>query len=103
MHFLRKLEDFLLPPKSKKWEHQVLLEYSTDYFDFLHLLFAGGGNGGALVRALASHQFGLGSYPGVDALCGMSLLMVLSPALRGFLVRISILLKHQHFQFDQEW
>ena len=38
-------------------------------------------NGGAVVRALASHQC---SNPGVDAMCGLSLLLVLSFALRGF-------------------
>ena len=36
------------------------------------------------MRALASHQCGPGSNPGVDAICGLSLLLVLSLALRGF-------------------
>ena len=40
--------------------------------------------GGAVVRALASHQCGLGSNPGVDAICGLSLLLILSFAPRGF-------------------
>ena len=40
--------------------------------------------GGAVVRALASHQCGPGSNPGVDATCGLSLLLVLSFAPRGF-------------------
>ena len=40
--------------------------------------------GGAMVRALASHQCGPGSNPSVDAICGLSLLLVLSFALRGF-------------------
>ena len=47
----------------------------------------GGGDGerdGAVVRALASHQCGPGSNPGVDAICGLSLLLVLSLAPRGF-------------------
>ena len=35
------------------------------------------------MRALASHQCGLGSNPGDDALCGLSLLLVISFALRG--------------------
>ena len=43
-----------------------------------------GSKGGAVVRALASHQCGLGSNPGVDAICGSNLLLVLSLALRGF-------------------
>ena len=37
-----------------------------------------------MVRALASHQCGPGSNPGVDAVCGLSLLLVLFLALRGF-------------------
>ena len=43
-----------------------------------------GARDGAVVRALASHQCGLGSNPGVDAICGLSLLLVLSFAPRGF-------------------
>ena len=39
---------------------------------------------GPVVRALASHQCGPGSNPGVDAICGSSLLLVLSLAPRGF-------------------
>ena len=60
------------------------------------------------VRALASHQCGPGSNPCVDAICGLSLLLVLSLALRGFtrVLRFSPLLKNQHFQlkfqFNQE-
>ena len=37
-----------------------------------------------MVRALTSHQFGPGSNPGVDAICGLSLFLVLSLAPRGF-------------------
>ena len=37
-----------------------------------------------MVRALSSHQCGRGSTPGVDALCLLSLLLVLSLAPRGF-------------------
>ena len=40
--------------------------------------------GVAVVRALASHQCGPGSIPGVDAICVLSLLLVLSLAPRGF-------------------
>ena len=35
-------------------------------------------------ETLASHQSGLGSNPGVNAICGLSLLLVLSLAPRGF-------------------
>ena len=34
--------------------------------------------GGAVVRAQASHQCGPGSNPGINAICGLSLLLVLS-------------------------
>ena len=37
-----------------------------------------------MVRALASHQCGPGSNPGVHAICGLSLFLVLSFAPRGF-------------------
>ena len=48
-----------------------------------------------MVRALASHQCGPGSNPGVDAMCGLSLLLVLSLATMFFLrvLRFSPLLK----------
>ena len=39
---------------------------------------------GAVVRALASHQCGPGSIPGLDVICGLSLLLVLFSAPRGF-------------------
>ena len=37
-----------------------------------------------MVRSLASHQCDPGSNPGVDGICGLSLLLVLSFALGGF-------------------
>ena len=37
-----------------------------------------------MVRAFASHQCGPGSNPGVDAICGLSLLLVHFFSLRGF-------------------
>ena len=37
-----------------------------------------------MVRALASHQCGPGSTPGVDGICGLGLLLFLSLAPRGF-------------------
>ena len=48
------------------------------------LFCAWGCKGGAVVRALTSHQSDPGSNPGVDAICGLSLLLVLSFAPRGF-------------------
>ena len=41
-------------------------------------------NDGAVVRALASHQCGPGSIPGLSVICGLSLLLVLVLAQRGF-------------------
>ena len=51
---------------------------------------------GAVVRALASHQCGPGSIPGLGVICGLSLLLVLVLAPRVFLrvLRFSSLLKH---------
>ena len=43
-----------------------------------------GARDGAVVRALASYQCCPGSNPGIDAICGLSLLLVLSFAPRGF-------------------
>ena len=43
-----------------------------------------GSKGGVVGRAPASHQCGPGSNPGVEAICGLSLLLVLSLAPRGF-------------------
>ena len=57
---------------------------------------------GAVVRALASHQCGPGSNHGFDAIhvCGLSSLLVLVLAPRGFSPCISVfsLLKNKHFQ-----
>ena len=49
-----------------------------------HTLPKSGSKGGTVVRALAYHQCGPGSNPGVDPICGLSLLLVLSLAPRGF-------------------
>ena len=43
-----------------------------------------GSRSGAVVRAIVTHQCDPGSNPGVHAICGLSLLLVLSLALRGF-------------------
>ena len=54
----------------------------TRVFNFIY--FFRESKGGAVVRELASHQCGPGSNPGVDAICGLSLLLVLSLSPRGF-------------------
>ena len=53
-----------------------------------------GSRDGAVVRALASHQCGPGSIPGLGVICGLSLLLVLVLAPRVFLrvLRFSSLL-----------
>ena len=43
-----------------------------------------GARDGAVVRALTSHQCGRGSNPSIDAICGLSFLLVLLFAKRGF-------------------
>ena len=43
-----------------------------------------GSRDGAVVSALASHQSGPGSIPGLGVICGLSLLLVLVLAPRGF-------------------
>ena len=50
----------------------------------MECLKANGELGGAVVRALASHQCGPGSNPSINTICGLSLLLVLSLAPRGF-------------------
>ena len=54
----------------------------------------------AVVRALASHQCGPGSIPGPGVISGLSLLLVLYSAPRGFSLGSPVfpLLKDQHFQ-----
>ena len=66
-----------------------------------------GTRAGAVVRTLASHQCGPGSNPGIDAICGLSLLLVLSFAPTGFSADTPVFPSpqkptFQKFQFDQE-
>ena len=60
-----------------------------------------------MVSALASHQCGPGSNPGVNAICGLSLWLVLSLAPRGFspgtpVFPLSSKTNISKFQFDQD-
>ena len=66
-----------------------------------------GARDGAMVRALAFHQCGPGSNPGVDAICGLSLLLVLSFAPRGFSPGTPVFPSHQkptvpNYNFSRE-
>ena len=55
-----------------------------------------GSKGGTVVTALSFHQCGLGSTLGVDAICGLSLLLVHSFALRGFSPGTPVFPSHQN-------
>ena len=66
----------------------------------------GGVRDGAVVRALTSHQCGPGSNPRINAICGLSLLLVLSLAPRDFSPGTPVFpppkTNISKFQFDQE-
>ena len=55
-----------------------------------------------MVKALAYHQCGPGSNPGVDAICGLNLLLVHSLAPRGFSPGTLGKTNTSKFQFDLE-
>ena len=80
------------------WLYTMLMGL-TRLFGPLNFFYLGS-KGDAVVRALTSHHFGPGSNPGVDVICGLSLLLVLSFAPRGFSPGTPVfpLLKNQHFQ-----
>ena len=52
------------------------------------------------MRVSASYQCGPGSNPGVDSICGLSLLLVLSLAPKD--IPLSSKTNFSKFQFDQE-
>ena len=56
--------------------------YGSSYFLLPHNIW--GSRDGGVVRALAFHQCDPGSIPGLDVICGLSLLLVLFSAPRGF-------------------
>ena len=64
------------------YKHQ---EFRASGWNVMHLGISLGSKGGAVVRALASHQCGPGSIPGSGVSCGLSLLLVLVLAPRVFL------------------
>ena len=62
------------------------LDFINHYVSIIHdseMFKTMGSEGGAVVRALASHHCGPGSNPGVDAIRGLSLLLARSFAPRG--------------------
>lgn len=81
------------------------LKPSDDFFDRKDR--GGEGESFAMVTALASHQCGVGSHPGVDTICGLSLLLFLSPASRGFffilVLWFSPLPKNHALKFQSIW
>ena len=77
--------------------HSILCSY----------VFLRGSRDVTVVRALAFHQCGPSSIPGLDVICGLSLLLVLIPSLRVFLrvLQLSSLNAKTNiskFQFDLE-
>lgn len=86
----------------RRWqENKALCEKMMTFF-FGVLLSIAGDKGGIIVKALARHV-APGWYPGVDAICEMSLLLVLArPCFKSFprllLHVFSFLLNNQHFQ-----
>ena len=82
-HFvLEDCEDIKMSRMLKATLSRCTQYTNTQYFFLVYTCIRG--KGSAVVRALASHQCGPGSNPGVDAICGLSLLLVLSPAPKGF-------------------
>ena len=61
-------------------------------------LLCWGSRDGVVVRALASHQYGLGSFPGPGVTCGLSLLAIFS-APRGFSPGTPVFLSPQKLTF----
>ena len=82
-HFvLEDCEDIKMSRMLKATLSRCTQYTNTQYFFLVYTCIRG--KGSAVVRALASHQCGPGSNPGVDAICGLCLLLVLSPAPKGF-------------------
>ena len=72
---------------------QTVVETTGSRFSICQLQTS---KGDTVVRGLASHQCGLGLNPGINAISGLSLLLVLSLALRGFSLGTSVLLSPQN-------
>ena len=71
------------------------------HYHWISLFHYWGSKGGAVVRALASHQYCPSSNPGVDAICGLSFVVGFLPCYERFILRVlrfSPPLKNRHFQ-----
>ena len=77
--------DILCPSQSYSKMYGIEPRYNkpryNEFFDITSII---GSRDGAVVRALASHQYVPGSIPGPGVICGLSLLLVLFLAPRGF-------------------
>ena len=83
-----------------KQKHHVSIKTTMAYWTEENVT-GSGSKGGVVVRVLASHQCGPSLNPGVDVICGLSLLLVLTTLLWEVFLRVlqfSPLLKNQHFQ-----
>ena len=69
--------------------------FSCKRYDVITDLICSGSRVGAVVRALASHQCVPGSIPGPGVICGVSLLLVLYSAPRGFSPGTPVFPSHQ--------
>ena len=69
------------------WQEKRKLAPHSQQNVFVTAPYSSGSNGGTLERALPYYQCSPGSNPSVKALCRLSLLLVLSLALRGFFPR----------------
>ena len=88
------------------WQEKSKLAPHSQQNVFVTAPYSSGSNGGTLERTLPYYQCSPGSNPSVKAICGLSLLLVLSLALRGFfrVLWFFPLLKTNasEFQFDLE-
>ena len=80
---------------SQKFILSAKLEYSRIGTSLNILVRKQGSRVGAVVRALASHQCVPGSIPGPGVICGLSLLLVLYSAPRGFSPGTPVFPSHQ--------
>ena len=75
---------YILDHFSLSKKYMILCMFHFVYFVTLYNFRVWGSWDGAVVRALASHQCVPGSIPGPGVMCGLSLLLILFLAPRGF-------------------